>query len=251
MTQKQLIRFALIALSISFCLTQAQAQTPDDQAKRHDELMQIIMTKPRIPIKTIGVFVYDGYNTLDAIGPYQVLSELMGVDIFFVAKERGVVKNQRGLKVQVDKSFADVDKLDILVIPGGAKETFMQTQDTTVLNWIRKIDRNSVYTTSVCTGGWIVAGQKSYYQLVSSRGGAENVRGYIQTRTLRAGRQILDIGGRFGRYRHGPGYHERPDGREIHQSCDAGPGIRPQADLQSWFCDEYRSDCGRYDDSDV
>lgn len=143
-------------LIVLFVDTFAQNSKADSLAKRHDELMKIIMTQPKYPIKTIGVYVYDGYNTLDAIGPYQVLSELMGVDIFFVAKEKGFVKNQRGLKVQVDKSFADVEKLDILIIPGGAKETFMQTQDTTVLNWIRKIDKTSTYTTSVCTGGWIL-----------------------------------------------------------------------------------------------
>jgi putative intracellular protease/amidase len=143
-------------LMVLFVDTFAQNSKADSLAKRHDELMKIIMTQPKYPIKTIGVYVYDGYNTLDAIGPYQVLSELMGVDIFFVAKEKGFVKNQRGLKVQVDKSFADVEKLDILIIPGGAKETFMQTQDTTVLNWIRKIDKTSTYTTSVCTGGWIL-----------------------------------------------------------------------------------------------
>lgn len=139
-----------------FANTFAQKSKEDSLAKHHDELMKIIMTQPKYPIKTIGVYVYDGYNTLDAVGPYQVLSELMGIDIFFVAKEKGFVKNQRGLKVQVDKSFADVEKLDILIIPGGAKETFMQTQDTTVLNWIRKIDKTSTYTASVCTGSWIL-----------------------------------------------------------------------------------------------
>ncbi|MFN8355185.1 MAG: DJ-1/PfpI family protein [Spirosomataceae bacterium] len=152
MKQPKILLVCILLLGV---VSSSFAQQPDD-AKRHEEMMQIIMTKPKIPIKTIGVYVYDGYNTLDAIGPYQVLSELMGVDIFFVAKQKGFVKNQRGLKVQVDKSIADVEKLDILIIPGGAKETFMQTQDTTVLNWIRKIDKTSLYTTSVCTGGWIL-----------------------------------------------------------------------------------------------
>lgn len=143
---------------LMFLVTNAVAQKAKDDslAKRHEEMMNIIMTKPKVPIKTIGIYVYDGYNTLDAIGPYQVLSELMGVNVFFVAKEKGLIKNQRGLKIQVDKSIAEVDQVDILVIPGGAKETFLQTKDTTVLNWIRKIDKTSVYTTSVCTGGWIL-----------------------------------------------------------------------------------------------
>lgn len=124
--------------------------------KRHMEMMKILMTKPKENIKTIGVYVYDGFNTLDAVGPYQVLSQLMKVDIFFVAKKKGLIKNQRGLEFNVTKSFDEVQQLDILVIPGGAKETFLQTQDQEVLNWIRKIDQTSVYTTSVCTGAWIL-----------------------------------------------------------------------------------------------
>jgi len=143
-----------------FCFTvinaNGQNSKADSLAKRHDEMMSIIMTKPKLPIKTIGILVYDGYNTLDAIGPYQVLSQLMGVNVFFIAKEKGLIKNQRGLKVQVDKSIADVNQLDILLIPGGAAETFKMSLDTAVLSWIRKIDKTSTYTTSVCTGAWIL-----------------------------------------------------------------------------------------------
>ncbi len=155
----------MIKFSFSLCLSvllipcgvslHAQ-QTTDSLAKRHAEMMAIMMTQPKHPIKTIGIYVYDGYNSLDAFGPYHVFSELGQVDLFFVAKQKGMIRNQRGLQVQVNKSIDEVSHLDILVIPGGAKETFMQTQDTTVLNWIKKIDQTSTYTTSVCTGAWIL-----------------------------------------------------------------------------------------------
>lgn len=46
----------------------AQKTNADSLAKRHEEMMSIIMTKPKVLIKTIGIYVYDGYNTLDAIG---------------------------------------------------------------------------------------------------------------------------------------------------------------------------------------
>lgn len=64
--------------------------------------------------------------------------------------------NQRGLELIVDSSFADITSLDILVIPGGAIETLMLTQDTVTLNWIKEIDKTTKYTTSVCTGSWIL-----------------------------------------------------------------------------------------------
>ena len=61
------------------------------------------------------------------------------------------------MKVQCDSSIQDVKHLDILVIPGGLKETYMASKDTTLLNWIKAIDLHSKYTTSVCTGAWILA----------------------------------------------------------------------------------------------
>jgi putative intracellular protease/amidase len=140
--------------------TWAQKTNPDSlvigTADRHKQMMDILFTPTKVPIKKIGILLYDGYNTLDAMGPYHTLAEIMGAKTYFIAKKRGVVKNQRGLEVKVDSSFNDVSSLDILVIPGGAGETFMQTQDTTTLNWIRKIDKTTKYTTSVCTGSWIL-----------------------------------------------------------------------------------------------
>lgn len=141
---------------ISFSMLYGQTSHADSLAKSHQEKMAIIMTKPKIPIKTIGILIYDGYQTLDVMGPYEVLGNLLGVKVFFIAKQKGMILNQKGMKVQVDASIADVDKLDILVIPGGAAETFMMSQDTAVLNWIKKIDKTTAYTTSVCTGAWIL-----------------------------------------------------------------------------------------------
>jgi transcriptional regulator GlxA family with amidase domain len=146
-----------IPLLIFYFTSFAQTTSQDSLAKRHQEKMNIIMTQPKIKIKTIGILLYDGYQTLDAMGPYETLSQLGGgVKVFFVAKQKGLVSNQRGMKVQVDTSIEKVNNLDILVIPGGAAETFMLTQDTVVLNWIKKIDQTTAYTTSVCTGAWIL-----------------------------------------------------------------------------------------------
>ena len=152
--------FKIIAAITFFVFTTAvcagQTTNSDSLAKRHNEMMAIIMTQPKVPIKTIGILVYDGYNTLDAMGPYHTLAEIMVAKTFFIAKQKGMIKNQRGLQMKVDTSFADVKNLDILVIPGGAVETFMQTQDTVTLNWIKHIDKTTTYTTSVCTGSWIL-----------------------------------------------------------------------------------------------
>lgn len=147
---------AVLLLALSILSANAQTNTDDASTKKHNEMMAVMMTRPRLPIKSIGILLYDGYNTMDAMGPYHTLASISGANVFFVGRKKGAIVNQRKLKIQVDSSIDDVKKLDILVIPGGARETFMATVDTPLLNWIREIDKTTTYTTSVCTGSWIL-----------------------------------------------------------------------------------------------
>ncbi|MFM8833401.1 MAG: DJ-1/PfpI family protein [Cytophagales bacterium] len=137
-----------------FCFTSCD-QKEQARTQTHQDLMDKL-GKPTKDIKTVGILLYDGYTTLDAMGPYQVLSEMMGTQVFFVAKNAGLVANMNGMKVQVTRSFANTDSLDVLVIPGGFRETYQAAQDTAILNWIKKIDATTTYTASVCTGAWIL-----------------------------------------------------------------------------------------------
>jgi len=115
-----------------------------------------LFLEPNTEVKTVGVLLYDGFANLDAVGPYAVFTSLMGTEVFFVGLHDGLVEDARGMKVQVDTTITDVKQLDVLLIPGGFKETYQLTKDDTLLNWIRDIDNNSKYTASVCTGAWIL-----------------------------------------------------------------------------------------------
>lgn len=141
---------------ILVCYINAYAQTNIANANRHQEMMNIILQKPKKEIKTIGILVYEGFNNLDAMGPYQILKQISGAKTFLIAKKRGLVKNNSGVRIQVDTTTDEVNNLDIIVIPGGALETLLLTKDTSILNWIKLIDKKSIYTTSVCTGAWIL-----------------------------------------------------------------------------------------------
>lgn len=145
----------VLALTFS-ALAWGQTTPAPNAAQKHEEMMAAMFAPPKIPLKTIGILLYPGFNVLDAMGPYYVLSQLMGVKVFFVAPTKGLVPNQSGVKVWVDTAMAQVKQLDMLLIPGGARETFLMTQDSGVLAWIRAIDRGSTITSSVCTGAWIL-----------------------------------------------------------------------------------------------
>ncbi len=153
---RKLIFAASIILMVAACKN--KTKNPEATSSTgHTGQMATMMPKPKVDIKTVGILLYDNYAVLDAMGPYHVLSELMGAKVFFVGRHKGLISTGNGMKVQCDTSIADVKQLDILVIPGGLNETYMATKDTVLLNWIKEIDANSKYTTSVCTGAWILA----------------------------------------------------------------------------------------------
>lgn len=153
---KKLFFATTLILMVVACKDKSKG-TVTDTTKSHEQQLATLLPEPKVQIKTVGILLYDNYAVLDAMGPYHVLSELMGANVFFVGRHKGLITTGDGMKIQCDTSINEVKQLDILVIPGGLNETYAATKDTVLLNWIKAIDAHSKYTTSVCTGAWILA----------------------------------------------------------------------------------------------
>ncbi len=104
----------------------------------------------------IILFYFNGITALDAIGPYEVLKFIPDARIFTVAKEKGEITTDKGLKFLAEKSIHEFSSADILIIPGGiGSRTLMK--DELILNWIKHIHKTTQFTLSVCTGALILA----------------------------------------------------------------------------------------------
>lgn len=111
---------------------------------------------PAGPPVRIGMLVYDGFFTLDAIGPLALLSRLDGVSVELIRRGEAPVVRSGRTRLQVATAINDVDALDVLIVPGGADGTWALGQDDDALAWIRRIDEGSRVTASVCTGSWVL-----------------------------------------------------------------------------------------------
>ncbi|MFF4182595.1 DJ-1/PfpI family protein [Streptomyces sp. NPDC001691] len=107
----------------------------------------------------IAVVLYPGFTALDAIGPYDTLSRLPGAETVFVAEQAGPVSNESGsLTLVAEKSFAEVTRPDLVIVPGGPPEAVEPHLDGgPLLDWLRVADAASTWTTSVCTGSLLLA----------------------------------------------------------------------------------------------
>ncbi len=125
--------------------------TPDN----HSAVMDLILGKPKHPVKQIGILVYDGVNDLDFTGPRYVLGQ-SGAKTRLIGVKPGPIKTVMGVQVIPDAVIDDVSQLDVLIIPGGFTGTIEAAYDERVLAWIRAIDKGTTYTGAICTGVWIL-----------------------------------------------------------------------------------------------
>jgi putative intracellular protease/amidase len=73
----------------------------------------------------IAFLIYEGLTALDIVGPYEVLSQIPGVDVRFVAKRPGFIKVDSGaFSIGTDHQLADVPRPEVFVVPGGVAGTF-------------------------------------------------------------------------------------------------------------------------------
>lgn len=106
----------------------------------------------------IAVLLFDGFSGLDAAGPYEVLSRLPEVNLYFVAKEgpREVVADTGLLRWSAGESFTFAPNPDVLVIPGGPG-AFQALEDSETLEWVRTARAEAKWILTVCSGSILLA----------------------------------------------------------------------------------------------
>ena len=108
-------------------------------------------------MKTVGLVLYPQFTALDIVGPFQTLVDVPGLDVFFVAADRGPVVDHTGrLTLQGARSFDEVESLDVLVVPGGFADRGIDSTND-VVQFVKKIHPTTTWTTSVCTGSIYLA----------------------------------------------------------------------------------------------
>jgi transcriptional regulator GlxA family with amidase domain len=156
----------------------------------------------KTPGPRIGILLYDGFSLLDPTGPAELLSRLPGATVTMIAEHRGPVRTDtRQVSVLAERSVAEAGRLDVLLVPGaGNRGTVAAMQNPVLLDWIRRIDRHTTWTTSVCTGALILGAAgllrdraTTYWASASYLESTFGVK-YVPERYVRAGKIITAAG---------------------------------------------------------
>jgi transcriptional regulator GlxA family with amidase domain len=103
----------------------------------------------------IALALYPKFTMLDIVGPFQVLADVPGHEVSFVAEETGALVDHTGRgSLIATKTFAEVTAPEVVVVPGALGDT--EIQDSLV-QWLRTVHPTTTWTTSVCTGSIYLA----------------------------------------------------------------------------------------------
>jgi transcriptional regulator GlxA family with amidase domain len=111
---------------------------------------------------TIGIFVFDGAEELDWVGPWEVLASWAriwpedGVRVFTMSLDGEAVTCAKGLRVIPDHALDDAPPIDVLVYPGG-RGTRDHLGDLRIRGWLHAERDRGTLMTSVCTGALVFA----------------------------------------------------------------------------------------------
>jgi len=103
----------------------------------------------------IAILLFERLAAQDAIGPYEVFRCVPGWEVGLVGAEEGEVRAEGGLGLSVDRTLDEAGEPDLVLVPGGEGSEAVAA-DEAVLSWLREVDAQAKWTTSVCTGSIVL-----------------------------------------------------------------------------------------------
>jgi transcriptional regulator GlxA family with amidase domain len=115
----------------------------------------------------IAIVVYDGFDELDAVAPYEVFSSAAarGCDLDVSLRTLDVTESvtaSHGLRIGVDGPLADADP-DLVVVPGGGwndradASAWAEAEKGDLPRALADLRERGVELAAVCTGGMLLA----------------------------------------------------------------------------------------------
>ncbi len=99
--------------------------------------------------------IYSGMTQLDFTGPHTIFSRIPGASIVVASAGGGPVESDGGLIFAGTKPMAEVERCDLLFVPGGMAATDV-IHDEAFMREFRRLAAGARYLTSVCTGSIVL-----------------------------------------------------------------------------------------------
>ncbi|WP_045113561.1 DJ-1/PfpI family protein [Microscilla marina] len=165
------IYLCLPILAIVALMVACQPQSQQNEASQADTTVpkkttQIALPKVDTPTDTLHVafLIMDGTFNTELTAPIDMFQHTIfhakpGMRVFTIAKSKAAITTFEGVKILPDYSYTKdkLPKIDVLVVPSAEHHLDTDLKDTTMINFVKKVDKEARYVTSHCDGAFVLA----------------------------------------------------------------------------------------------
>ena len=107
------------------------------------------------PTFVIVEAIYPGMTQLDFTGPHTIFSRIPGAEVIVASEPGGPIASDGGLIFAGTKRLAEIERCDLLFVPGGMAATDV-INDRAFMAEFERLAAGARYLTSVCTGSLVL-----------------------------------------------------------------------------------------------
>ncbi len=156
--------FILLMTLIFGCAKSKKAEKPIIENLQATEIQKSF---PKLEPNRYNVafLIMDGTYNTEFTAPYDIFQHtqyrknIKQMNVFTVANTDHPITTFEGVKIIPDYNYTKdtLPKIDILVVPSAEHHLDSDLDDQTMINFIKKVDKNAIYMTSHCDGAFVLA----------------------------------------------------------------------------------------------
>ena len=113
----------------------------------------------------VGFLIMDGIYNTELTAPYDIFQHtifrkgIIPMNVFTVANTNEMITTFEGMKILPDFNYVkdSLPKIDILVIPSAEHHLDSDLEDTAMIDFVKRIDKEATFMTSHCDGAFVLA----------------------------------------------------------------------------------------------
>ncbi|WP_179345623.1 DJ-1/PfpI family protein [Winogradskyella ursingii] len=113
----------------------------------------------------VAFLIMDGTYNTELTAPYDIFQHtifrdsIKAMNVFTVANTNDAIMTFEGIRILPDFNYVTdlIPKIDILVVPSAEHHLDSDLEDETMLNFVKKADKEAQFVTSHCDGSFVLA----------------------------------------------------------------------------------------------
>jgi len=113
----------------------------------------------------VAILIMDGTYNTELTAPFDIFQHtiyregIKAMNVFTVANTNEAITTFEGMRILPDYNYLNdsLPKIDILVVPSAEHHLDTDLEDETMINFVKKIDKEAQFITSHCDGAFVLA----------------------------------------------------------------------------------------------